>query len=121
MNSHCSRRETSEIVSRVTSASFRARKLRFTNAINFDDISGLSRHRHISIAYNILVEIHIIKYNSNTICNIVFTVSNSSSTDTCLLNVSIVPELTQRADRQFQLPITRLIKLNFLTSNLNNE
>jgi len=29
------------------------------------------------------------------------TVSGSSSTDTCFLNVLVVPELTQGADRQF--------------------
>jgi len=30
-----------------------------------------------------------------------------------------MPELTQGADRQFQLSTTRLLKLNFLTSNTN--
>ena len=40
--------------------------------------------------------------------------------DARFLNMLIVPELTQGADRQFQLSTTQsLLKLNFLPSNLN--
>jgi len=48
-----------------------------------------------------------------------YTVSGSSAIETCFLKLVIVAELTHNSGREFQLSMTLLLNVNFLTSSLN--
>jgi len=82
--------------------------------MNVDDINGLSRHGHWHnhtqpTTYNQC------QYNEYLIHSFLFQLNKYM----LLEHVNLVPELTHGADRQFQLLTTRLLMVNFLTSNLN--